>query len=77
MAQRIKGDVLILAGEDDHFVPVEQVNKFKGSLSRARSVTTVIYDRESGGSEHCQLGAVTLWHSTFFDWLLQKFPTQS
>lgn len=74
VAHRIKGDVLILAGEDDHFVPVEQVKQFENSLTHARSVTSVIYERESGGSEHCQLGAVTLWHAAFFDWLLQKFP---
>ncbi len=74
VAQRIKGDVLILAGEDDHFVPVEQVKQFEQSLIQARSVTSVIYDRESGGAEHCQLGAVTLWHAAFFDWLAQKFP---
>ena len=75
VARRIEGDVLIFAGEDDHFVPVEQVKAFENSLSKARSVTTVIYDRESGGAEHCQLGAVTLWYAAFFDWMLQKFPT--
>lgn len=74
VAQRIRCDVLILAGTDDHFVPIEQVKKFEISLTQARSVTTVVYDRESGGAEHCQLGAVTLWHATFFDWLVQKFP---
>jgi pimeloyl-ACP methyl ester carboxylesterase len=74
VAKRITSDVLILAGEDDHFVPVEQVKQFEDSLTRARSVTSVIYDRESGGAEHCQLGAITLWHAASFDWLLQKFP---
>jgi alpha-beta hydrolase superfamily lysophospholipase len=74
VAKRITSDVLILAGEDDHFVPVEQVKQFEDRLTRARSVTSVIYDRESGGAEHCQLGAITLWHAAFFDWLLQKFP---
>ena len=74
VAQRITGDVLILAGENDHFVPFEQVHQFGSSLTHARSVTSVIYDRESGGAEHCQLGAVTLWHAALFDWLLQKFP---
>ena len=48
VAQRIKGDVLILAGEDDHFVPVEQVKQFESTLTQARSVTSVIYDRELG-----------------------------
>jgi len=74
VAQRIKGDVLILAGKDDHFVPVGQVKQFEDRLTQARSVTSVIYDRESGGAEHCQLGAITLWHAAFFDWVAQKFP---
>jgi dienelactone hydrolase len=57
VAQRIKGDVLILAGAEDHFVPVEQVTRFEKALISARSVTTKVYDRASGGAEHCQLGA--------------------
>ncbi len=73
VAQRIKGDVLILAGAEDHFVPLEQVAQFEKALTAARSVTTKIYDRASGGAEHCQLGAQTLWHSDFFDWLSAKF----
>jgi pimeloyl-ACP methyl ester carboxylesterase len=74
VAQRITGDVLILAGREDHFVPAEQIKQFEASLTRARSVTTVVYDRETGGAEHCQLGASALWQATFFDWLAEKFP---
>ena len=73
VAQRIKGDVLILAGAEDHFVPIEQVAQFEKALTAARSVTTKIYDRASGGAEHCQLGAQTLWHADFFDWMSVKF----
>ena len=73
VAQRIKGDVLILAGADDHFVPIEQVALFEKALISARSVTTKIYDRASGGAEHCQFGAQALWHADFFDWVAGKF----
>ena len=73
VAQRIKGDVLLLAGQEDHFVPFEQVKQMQEALTSARSVTTKIYDRESGGAEHCQMGAPTLWHATLFDWLSEKF----
>ncbi len=73
VAQRIKNDVLILAGVEDHFVPIEQVAQFEKALTAARSVTTKVYDRSSGGAEHCQLGAQTLWHADFFDWMLAKF----
>lgn len=73
VAHLIKGDVLILVGAEDHLVPSDQTALFKAGLSGAKSVTTVIYDSESGGKEHCQDGAVTLWQLTFFDWVHQKF----
>jgi alpha-beta hydrolase superfamily lysophospholipase len=73
VASRIKADVLILAGADDHFVPQGQVAAFQKSLTGARSVTTVVFDRLSGGSEHCQIGAPSLWHATLFDWLTAKY----
>jgi dienelactone hydrolase len=73
VAQRIKGDVLILAGTEDHFVPLAQVAQFEQALTAARSVTAKIYDRTTGGAEHCQVGAQTLWHADFFDWLAAKF----
>ena len=73
VAGRIKGDVLILAGAEDHFVPIEQVARFEKALTAARGATTKVYDRASGGAEHCQLGAQTLWHADFFDWMSAKF----
>jgi dienelactone hydrolase len=73
VAQRIKGDVLILAAAEDHFVPIGQAAQFEEALTSARSVTTKIYDRASGGAEHCQLGAQTLWHADFFAWMAEKF----
>lgn len=73
VAQRINADVLILAGADDHFIPVSQVGRFEATLTVARSVTTRIYDRASGGAEHCQAGAHTLWHQDFFDWIIDRY----
>ncbi|HTV86803.1 MAG TPA: alpha/beta hydrolase [Dyella sp.] len=75
VASRITSDVLILAGADDHFVPADQAGMFAKSLTHARSVTTVMFDRESGGGEHCQMGAPSLWHAALFDWLAAKFPS--
>lgn len=75
VAEKIEADVLILAGAEDHFVPFGQIARFERSLVNARSVTTAIYDRASGGAEHCQEGARTLWHATFFDWMMERFPS--
>lgn len=74
VASRIKADVLIFAGADDHFVPDDQTAEFRKSLSNARSVTTITFDRLSGGGEHCQLGAPSLWQASLFDWMAAKFP---
>jgi len=41
---------------------------------QALRVLNDVADVASGGAEHCQMGASTLWHETFFDWLLQRFP---
>ena len=73
VADKITQDVLLLAGADDHFVPVAQVEQERQALVSARSVTTVVYDRSSGGSLHCQIGAPTLWQATLFDWMAAKF----
>ncbi|WP_233559866.1 dienelactone hydrolase family protein [Oleomonas cavernae] len=74
IAQHIRADVLILAGVEDHLVPLAQVEQFRAALTNARSVTAIVYDAESGGKEHCQDGAVTLWQRDFFEWLVGKFP---
>jgi pimeloyl-ACP methyl ester carboxylesterase len=74
VADRIRQDVLILAGMEDHFIPLHQVADFEKSLVNARSVTTRIFDPASGGSEHCQCGAISLVHAAVFDWLLARFP---
>jgi len=75
VAGKISCDVLALAGTEDEFVPVAQVAAYVAALTAARSVESAIYDRASGGAEHCQEGASTLWHETFFDWLLRRFPS--
>jgi dienelactone hydrolase len=73
IADRIRQHVLILAGAEDHFIPFHQVADFKKSLVKASSVTTRIFDRASGGAEHCQCGNTSLVHAAVFDWLLEKF----
>lgn len=76
VADKIKQDVLILAGTNDHFIPLNQVEIFKNSLTNARSIKTIIYDEEFGGAEHCQLGASTLWQADFFEWI-KRFETNN
>jgi dienelactone hydrolase len=73
VADRIRQDVLILAGAEDHFIPFHQTADFEKALVNARSVTTRMFDQASGGSGHCQAGALTLVYAAVFDWLHAKF----
>jgi pimeloyl-ACP methyl ester carboxylesterase len=70
---RIVQDVLILAGAEDHVVPLHQTADFQKALVNARSVTTWMFDHASGGAQHCQAGNITLVHTAVFDWLIDKF----
>jgi pimeloyl-ACP methyl ester carboxylesterase len=76
VADRIRQDVLMLAGTEDHFIPFHQTANFQKALVNARSVATRIFDGPSGGAGHCQPGALTLYHAAVFDWLLEKFPAR-
>jgi hypothetical protein len=73
VADRVTQDVLLLAGTADHFVPLTQLDQERQALTHAHSVTAVVFDRESGGSLHCQLGAPSVWQGVLFDWLTAKF----
>jgi pimeloyl-ACP methyl ester carboxylesterase len=73
VAERITQPVLIMQGEVDHFVPFGQTAEFEKALVNAKSVTTRVFSRISGGGEHCQTGNLTLVHAAIFDWLLANF----
>jgi pimeloyl-ACP methyl ester carboxylesterase len=73
VAQHITCDVLILAGENDFFIPIKQAGDFKRSLINARSITSHIYTSETGGDEHCQIGYKELVYGDLFDWIADKF----
>jgi pimeloyl-ACP methyl ester carboxylesterase len=77
VADRIRQDVLILAGTEDHFIPFHQTADFQKALVNARSVTTRIFDGPSGGAGHCQGGDLTGYHGAVFDWLLAKFSVSA
>jgi alpha-beta hydrolase superfamily lysophospholipase len=73
VAAQIRQDVLLLAGTEDHFVPIEQLELTKKALTAAHSVTAVSFDAASGGALHCQMGAPSLWQGVLFDWMAAKF----
>ncbi len=65
----IEQDVLLLAGENDHFVPVEFLELQKAALTSARSVRCRLFTAEEGGDQHCQVGRLDLATGEILDWL--------
>jgi hypothetical protein len=54
----VRADVLLLAGADDHYVPLKQLGRQAANLANARSVTTRIFTAAEQASNHCQLGNI-------------------
>lgn len=49
-------DVLLLAGNEDMYVPTNRLDDVKNHLVNARSVETHLFTSEDGGEKHCQVG---------------------
>jgi hypothetical protein len=73
VSAEITCDVLLLAGSRDHFVSGDLVEKNANALVHARSLKTIVYDEDTGGQEHCQVGAATLWWADVFQWLEETY----
>lgn len=62
-------DVLLMAGAEDHYVPLEQFAEQLRSLSRARSVTARLFTRQEQAQNHCQVGNAGLALEVIVGWL--------
>jgi pimeloyl-ACP methyl ester carboxylesterase len=69
IAPLVKQDVLLLAGEKDHFMPIEHYPKMKDALINARSVKGRVFTEAEGGEQHCQLGNHYLAIEEIVRWL--------
>lgn len=57
---RITQNVLLLAGEEDMYVPVKRIEDIKRGLVNAKSVTSHVFTKKTGGEKHCQVGEIQL-----------------
>jgi pimeloyl-ACP methyl ester carboxylesterase len=69
VSHRVTADVLLLAGADDHYVPVSQLARQATSLDQARSVTTRTFTAAEHADNHCQVGNIGLAVRTIQGWL--------
>ncbi|MBU5439280.1 alpha/beta hydrolase [Tissierella sp. MSJ-40] len=69
ITENVQCDVLLLAGEQDHYIPIKHFDILMNELSKARTLTGKIFTVEEGGAEHCQVGNHTLAFDFILKWL--------
>lgn len=69
IATQVRQDVLLLAGAEDHMVPLKELERNRQGLTAARSVTGRIFTAEEQAQNHCQIGNVKLALDVIVDWI--------
>ncbi|WP_342481532.1 alpha/beta hydrolase [Paenibacillus sp. FSL L8-0340] len=64
-------DVLLLAGQEDHYVPLKQLNEQITSLTHVRSLTARMFTAKEHASNHCQIGNLGLAADVMLQWIGQ------
>jgi len=72
IASQIHQDVLLLAGEEDHMIPLKEFSKHQEGLTNARSLTGQVFSSEKDAENHCQVGNIKLALDTILDWINDK-----
>jgi hypothetical protein len=65
----VRADVLLLAGAEDHYVPIRQLSDQLNTLTSARSVTARVFTRHEQAQNHVQVGNIGLAVRVMLDWL--------
>ena len=62
-------DVLLMAGAEDHYVPVHQLPDQIATLTHVRSLTARLFTGAEQGQNHCQIGNMGLAFRVILDWM--------
>ena len=73
----VRQDVLLLAGSEDHYVPLEQWHDQIRMLENAHSITARLFTRGENAQNHCQVGNSGLALRTIVNWLDGMLPTKA
>ena len=71
-SELIKQDVLYMTGRNDHFVPFKMHDLQLKAIRNARSVTDVVFMKDSHDQNHCQVGNIGLALDTMLKWMNEK-----
>ena len=69
VSSHVTQDVLLLAGAEDHYVPLDQLWTQARTLTHARSLTARVFTRQEQGQAHCQVGNIPLAIDVMCRWI--------
>lgn len=69
VCDQLKCDVLLLAGEKDHYIPKDQFYKLKNKIKCAKSLSARMFTEAEGGEQHCQVGNHELAVEEIMNWI--------
>ena len=69
VSARVTQDVLLMAGEEDHYVPLHQFHDQIKTLTNVRSLTARLFTRAEHAQNHCQIGNLALSLQVIVGWL--------
>jgi pimeloyl-ACP methyl ester carboxylesterase len=69
ISSRLTQDVLLMAGAEDHYVPVHQLPDQIATLPRVCSLTARLFTRAEQAQNHCQVGNMGLAFRIMIDWM--------
>jgi pimeloyl-ACP methyl ester carboxylesterase len=72
VSRMITQDVLVLAGSEDHFVPLEFFYDQARALTGARSFTGRVFTAAEDGHMHCQIANMQLVTDCILDWVNER-----
>jgi len=65
----VKQDVLVMAGAEDHYVPVHLFYDQIKALTNVRSLTARLFTRKEQAQNHCQVGNIGLAIGVLLNWV--------
>lgn len=72
IAQQVQQDVLLLAGADDHMIPLKEYKNNVRGFTNARSLKGRVFTADEQAQNHCQVGNLKLALDMILDWIEEK-----
>lgn len=71
ISSQVQQDVILLAGQEDHYIPINHFFEQGRLLTNVQSLTMRMFTRQESGQNHCQIGNIGLSLRVMLDWIEQ------